>query len=137
MKVHGFHLSEAFTIVPWEAPQPERFAGGEELVEEVVEIGDTPTETERDRRSEGARATFGKLNPAQSAALGSFDKATIPIHHASDDGLMETEITTAGHEATVVADELRDRTEMLIDHVDATWLCGTSVWNLSPMALRT
>ena len=32
---------------------------------------------------------------------------------------METEITTAGHEATVMADELRDRTEVLIDHVDA------------------
>ena len=59
MEVHGFHLGQARTIVSREAPEPERFTGREELLDEVVQIRDRPAEAERDRRPVRARATFG------------------------------------------------------------------------------
>ena len=59
VEVHGFHFGQILADAPWQAPEPERFTGREELVKEVVEIGDWPAETEGNRRSEGARASLG------------------------------------------------------------------------------
>ena len=119
MKIDSFDFYHAAAVVPWEAPQPEGFAGRKELFNEVVQIGDTAVETERDRHSERTCAAFGQFLPPKGAPLGSFYKTTVSIHHPPDDLLMKAEVATARDETTVMADELCDRTEVLIVYVEA------------------
>lgn len=40
------------------------------------------------------------------------------IHHPADHGLVDTEVASAGEEMTVIAYELRDRTEVFIVNLD-------------------
>ena len=129
MEVHGLNFGRVLVVALRDAPEPERFAGREELVKEEVEIGDRPAETQRDRRTVWSCAPFGKLYPPQRAAFGPLDKAPVSLHHSSDDALMEAEVVAFGQETTLMTDELGEGTEMLVEHIDS----HLALWDGSPV----